>query len=50
MSTHNVCFYGAIKKILCGYPLLPAAMNIIFISEKKLIKNCLKYEKHTADK
>ena len=22
MSTHNICFCGEIRKILCGYPLL----------------------------
>ena len=26
MSTHNVCFCGEIRKILCGYPLLSVAM------------------------
>ena len=27
MSTHNMCFLGEIRKILCGYPLLSVAMN-----------------------
>ena len=27
MSTHNICFRGKIRKILCGYPLLSVAMN-----------------------
>ena len=27
MSTHNVCFHGEIRKILCGYPLLSVAMH-----------------------
>ena len=27
MSTHNICFRGEIRKILCGYPLLSVAMN-----------------------
>ena len=27
MSTHNICFCGEIKKILCGYPLLSVAMT-----------------------
>ena len=27
MSTHNICFHGEIRKILCGYPLLSVAMN-----------------------
>ena len=26
MSTHNICFRGEIRKILCGYPLLSVAM------------------------
>ena len=26
MSTHNICFCGEIRKILCGYPLLSVAM------------------------
>ena len=28
MSTHNICFCGAIRRILCGYPLLSGAMNM----------------------
>ena len=27
MSTHNICFHGEIRKILCGYPLLSVAMD-----------------------
>ena len=26
MLTHNICFHGEIRKILCGYPLLSVAM------------------------
>ena len=26
MSTHNICFHGEIRKILCGYSLLSVAM------------------------
>ena len=26
MSTHNICFHGEIRKILCGYPLLFVVM------------------------
>ena len=26
MGTHNICFHGEIRKILCGYPLLSVAM------------------------
>ena len=29
MSTHNICFRGEIRKILCGYPLLSVAMMIL---------------------
>ena len=28
MSTHNICFHGEIRKILCGYPLLSVAMCV----------------------
>ena len=28
MSTHKVGFRGEIRKILCGYPLLPVAMYL----------------------
>ena len=31
MSTHNICFCGEIRKILCGYPLLSVAMNLTII-------------------
>ena len=27
MSTHNICFHGEIRKILCGYSLLSVAMK-----------------------
>ena len=27
MSTHNICFRGEIRKILCGYLLLSGAMQ-----------------------
>ena len=26
MSSHNICFRGGIRKILCGYPLLSVVM------------------------
>ena len=29
MSTHNICFCGEIRKILCGYPLLSVAMETL---------------------
>ena len=35
MSTHNICFPGEIRKILCGYPLLSVAMSIFRISLQK---------------
>ena len=28
MSTHNVCFHGEIRKILCGYPRLSVAIHL----------------------
>ena len=28
MSTHNICFPGEVRKILCGYPILSVAMSI----------------------
>ena len=31
MSTHNVCFRGEKRKILCGYPLLSVAMGQLVI-------------------
>ena len=27
MSSHNICFRGDIRKILCGYPLFSVAMR-----------------------
>ena len=30
MSTQNVCFRGAIKKTLCGYPLLSGDISLHF--------------------
>ena len=29
MSTHNICFRGEIRKVLCGYPLLSATMEYL---------------------
>ena len=29
MSTHNICFCGEIRKILCEYPLLSGAMDMV---------------------
>ena len=28
MSTHNICFHGEIRKILCGYPFFSGAMGL----------------------
>ena len=33
MSTHNICFRGEIRKILCGYPLLSVAMVYLMAAE-----------------
>ena len=33
MSTHNICFHGLIRKILCGYSLLSGAIRMIFNSK-----------------
>ena len=38
MSTHNICFHGEIRKILCGYPLLSVAMDPTAGSEMDTIK------------
>ena len=29
MSTHNICFCGEIRKIICGCPLLSVAMSLL---------------------
>ena len=31
MSTHNICYRGEIRKILCGYPLLSVAMIFLLV-------------------
>ena len=36
MSTHNICFRGEIRKILCGYPLLSVAMIIDLDQDENL--------------
>ena len=33
MSTHNICFQGVIRKILCGYPHLSGTV-VLNISGK----------------
>ena len=34
MSTHNICFCGELRKILCRYPLLYGAMTSFFFSRE----------------
>ena len=42
MSTHNICFRGEIRKILCGYPLLSVAkLTYIYIYMSQLDLHCL---------
>ena len=36
MSTHNICFHG-----LCGYPLLPGAMNVTKSKNRWMCANSL---------
>ena len=36
MSTHNICFRGEIRKILCGYPILSVALHDIISTDKVL--------------
>ena len=36
MSTHNICFRGEIRKILCGYPLLSVAMTYVFQTSRPI--------------
>ena len=31
MSTHNICFCGEIRQILCGYPFLSVAMCLFVL-------------------
>ena len=28
-GTHNICFHGEIRKVLCGYPYLEYAMWVV---------------------
>ena len=48
MSTHNICFHGEIRKILCGYPLLSVAMGP-FLELKSCIVVKLKWVSVTSD-
>ena len=41
MSTHNICFRGEIRKILCGYHLLSVAMVFIHSSFYHCLSVCL---------
>ena len=36
MSNHNICFEGAIRKILCGYTLLSRAMIMCSLFRLKM--------------
>ena len=40
MSTHNICFHGEIRKVLCGYHLLTGAMNNTIQSTIKYVLYC----------
>ena len=37
MSTHNICFCGEIRKIICGYPLLSVALFYINFLLRELV-------------
>ena len=37
ISTHNIWFHGEIRNILCGYPLLSAAMLEYVCSHKQSV-------------
>ena len=41
MSTHNICFCGEIRKIICGYPLLSVAMGNKTNANLWTSKSCL---------
>ena len=44
MSTHNICFYGEMRKILYGYSLIPGAMfNICpsVMNVLNVLRDCL---------
>ena len=43
MSTHNICFRGEIRKILCGYPLLSVAMICIATDKRRYPQNIFYY-------
>ena len=47
MSTHNICFHGEIRKLLCGYPLLSETKSL----EAPITKTCLfKYTENFTTK
>ena len=50
MSTHNICFRGDIRKILCGYPLLSVATVSSQLSYQYMyyLTNCVT-EHHFTD-
>ena len=48
MSTHNICFHGEIRKILCGYSLLSVAMHLLASTDGVQHASCSKQkEKRT---
>ena len=47
MSTHNICFRGELRKILCGYPLLSVAMTSDSPSNQSYSAHALPFSKAT---
>ena len=45
MSTQNICFCQEIRKILCGYPLLSVAMNIVNLSSVVFAQSVIKVKR-----
>ena len=45
MHTHNICFCGGIRNIICGYPLLSGAMSYTEISKyETILLQIIEYE------
>ena len=45
MSTHNICFPGEIRKLLCGYPLLSVAMKTAYaVPDRHMTKGSFSHE------
>ena len=47
MSTHNIWFHREIRNILCGYPLLPVAIDI-HMKQLRPRSACLIWAHNTA--